>query len=459
VENLALIISIGCNNSETLMHRTYYIATMGCQMNEYDSDYLGRVLQEASYLPAETPERADLVLINTCAVREKAEQKALSFLGRMLSLKKKRPGMVLGIMGCVAQKQGKALLERYADLDLVLGTREIGRFREIIEAMETGRGQVAATELTKNPVPPVLKEGYYKGKFKGSMTIMEGCNNFCTYCVVPYVRGREVSRPPQEIIKEAEYFVKEGVRELTLLGQNVNSYMYYENKPTDFTDLLRMLQDLEGLQRIRFTTSHPKDLSPELLRAFVDLDKLCSHIHLPFQAGSDRVLEAMNRGYNRERYMDLVGKLRGVRKDMAVTSDVMVGFPGETREDFELTLDLIERVEFDGLYSFKYSDREGTRAAGMGHKIPEREKFSRLLELQALQKRMTLKKNREMIGQEVVVLVEGKSRKGNQLTGRTSNNKIVNFIYDSRYIGYFIKVMIADARANSLWGERVVLLQ
>ncbi|MFO7599174.1 MAG: tRNA (N6-isopentenyl adenosine(37)-C2)-methylthiotransferase MiaB [Candidatus Desulfacyla sp.] len=437
------------------MQKTYYIATMGCQMNEYDSDYMGRLLQEACYMPVGVPERADLVVINTCAVREKAEQKAFSLLGRMFSLKQRRPGMILGIMGCVAQKNGKALLERYPDLDLVLGTRELARFKEILKELQKGKIKVAATELSRGTAPAALKEGFFKGRVKGFITIMEGCNNFCTYCVVPYVRGREVSRPPHEIIREAEYLVKEGIKEITLLGQNVNSYLHHEKDVTGFADLLRVLQGTEGLRRIRFTTSHPKDLSPELIRSFSELDKLCSHVHLPFQAGSNRVLDAMNRGYTRETYMELVGKLRRIREDIAVTGDVMVGFPGETREDFHLTLDLIKRVEFDGLYSFKYSDREGTRAAGFANKIPEDEKLGRLSELQELQKSITLKKNREMIGKETVILVEGKSRKGKQLTGRTSNNKIVNFMHDEDLIGHFVKVLIIDSHANSLLGEIV----
>lgn len=426
---------------------------MGCQMNEYDSDYLGQLLRQARYVPVEVPDRADLVLINTCAVREKAEQKAFSFLGRMLSLKQRRPDMILGMTGCVAQKNGKALLARYPDLDLVLGTREVARFTDILEELQKGTSRVAATDLSGSPAPAVLEKGFFKGRVKAYITIMEGCNNFCSYCVVPYVRGREVSRAPDEILAEAEYLVKEGVKEITFLGQNVNSYLHSGKKVTGFVDLLRMLHNTEGLQRIRFTTSHPKDLSAELIRAFGELDRLCSHIHLPFQAGSDRVLKAMNRGYTREMYMDLVGKLRQTRKDMAVTSDVMVGFPGETRGDFLLTLDLIKRVEFDGLYSFKYSDREGTRAAGLGGKIPEDEKLERLSELQELQKGITLKRNREMIGKEAVILVEGQSRKGGQLTGRTSSNKIVNFTHNSEIIGTFIKVTIKKANANSLWGE------
>jgi tRNA-2-methylthio-N6-dimethylallyladenosine synthase len=436
------------------MPRTYYIATMGCQMNEYDSDYVGRLLQEALYRPADAPETADLVLINTCAVREKSEQKAFSLLGRMLSLKKRRPGMTLGMMGCVAQKQGKTLLERYPDLDLVLGTRELNRFSEILKELETDNGGgLAATELSREPAPALLKEGFFKGRVKGFITIMEGCNNFCTYCVVPYVRGREVSRAPHEIMREAQYLGKEGIKEITLLGQNVNSYSHEREEQTGFVDLLRMLNRLEGLRRIRFTTSHPKDLTPELIRAFHEIGKLCSHIHLPFQAGSNRVLKAMNRGYTREKYLDLIEQLRGIRADMAVSSDVMVGFPGETREDFDQTLDMIEKVQFDSLYSFKYSDREGTRAAGFRNKVPEPEKIERLAELQKLQKGITLKRNKAMIGKVMEVLIEGASRKNDQITGRTSNNKIVNFSYNNSAIGCLIKVKIMSACANSLRGE------
>ena len=437
------------------MQRTYYIATMGCQMNEYDSDCVGRLLRQARYFPVEDPGRADLILINTCAVRAKAEQKAFSLLGRMVSLKRRRPGVILGIMGCVAQKQGGFLLEKYPELDLVLGPREQDRFPEILGQLEKGQGRVEATTMRKSTTAPVLCEGFFKGRVKGFITVMEGCNNFCTYCVVPYVRGREVSRPPEDILREAQYLVQEGIKEITLLGQNVNSYIYDHDQSISFTDILRMLNHIDGLQRIRFTTSHPKDLSDDLVQCFADSRKLCSHIHLPFQAGSNRVLKAMNRGYTREKYLDLIGKLRGVRPEMGVTSDVMVGFPGENRKDFDLTLDLIEKVEFDGLYSFKYSDREGTLAANLRHKIPEEEKLNRLSELQLLQKGITLKKNRAMIGHETEILVEGPSRKGDQLTGRTTTNKIVNFDGDSEKIGKIIKVMIKRAYANSLWGEEV----
>jgi tRNA-2-methylthio-N6-dimethylallyladenosine synthase len=282
---------------------------------------------------------------------------------------------------------------------------------------------------------------------------MEGCNNFCSYCIVPYVRGRELSRPPEDILREAEYLVGEGVREITLLGQNVNSYFHYKRQSFLISDIIRMLNQLDGLWRIRFTTSHPKDLSDDLIRCFADCSKLCSHVHLPFQAGSNRILEAMNRGYTRENYMELIRKLREVRPEMAVTADVMVGFPGEARKDFDLTLDLIERVEFDGLYSFKYSDREGTRAADFTGKVREEEKLDRLSELQRLQKSISVKKNGQLIGTHREILVEGLSRKGNQLTGRTSTNKIVNFEGNPEKIGNMVNVTITHAYANSLLGE------
>jgi len=437
------------------LHKSYYIATMGCQMNEYDSESVARMLRQARYFPVEDPAKADLILINTCAVRAKAEQKAFSLLGRMVSLKRRRPELMLGIMGCVAQKHGALLLDKVPELDLVLGPRAVGRFPEILAQVEKGQARVEATTMDKSASAAVLCEGFFKGRVKAFITVMEGCNNFCTYCVVPYVRGREVSRPPEEILKEAEYLVGEGVKEITLLGQNVNSYMYNHDQIISFADILKMLNNIEGLLRIRFTTSHPKDLSDDLIQCFSECEKLCSHIHLPFQAGSNAVLEAMNRRYTREKYMELIAKLRGVRAGMAVTSDVMVGFPGETREDFALTLDLIEKVEFDGLYSFKYSDREGTKAAGLRNKIPEDEKIDRLSQLQDLQKRISVKKNGAMVGKETEILVEGLSKRGGQLTGRTSTHKVVNFNGDFKDIGKLIKVMIKRAHANSLWGEKV----
>jgi tRNA-2-methylthio-N6-dimethylallyladenosine synthase len=427
---------------------------MGCQMNEYDSDYLGQILQNSNYLPTTDPKKADLILINTCTVRAKAEQKAYSLLGRMTALKKRKPHLVVGLTGCLAQQKGASLLEAFPKLDLVLGPREIGGFQEILSKVVNRGERLAATDMDLEPVPPIKRPGYFVGHVKSYVSIMEGCNNFCTYCVVPYVRGKEVSRQPEELIEEVQHLVRQGVKEITLLGQNVNSYFCGGEKAFGFTDLLRALDEVEGLKRIRFTTSHPKDLSDELIHCFGGLEHLCPHIHLPLQAGSNRVLKAMRRGYTREKYLDLIQKLKALRPGIAVTSDMMVGFPGESDSDFKETLDMIRRIEFDNIYSFKYSDREGTLAAKMKGKIPESEKSSRLSALQTLQRAITLKKNRKLVGAIVEILVEGESKRGGQLTGRTGTNKVVNFISNYNSIGNLINVMIKCAYANSLWGER-----
>jgi tRNA-2-methylthio-N6-dimethylallyladenosine synthase len=284
---------------------------------------------------------------------------------------------------------------------------------------------------------------------------MEGCNNFCSYCIVPYVRGEEVSRPSEEIMKEAAHLVSEGVKEVTLLGQNVNSYCSPDNKTYQFPSLLREITRVEGLQRVRFTTSHPKDLSEGLICCFGQLEKLCPHIHLPVQAGSDRILKLMNRKYTREKYLNRIQSLRKVKPDIAITTDIIVGFPGESDDDFNMTLDLLKKIEFDSLFSFKYSDRKGTLAEKMDQKVDEKIKSERLYTLQKLQKSITLKKNRALIGREMDILVEGASKKGDQLTGRTGTNKIVNINSDFSIIGNIIKVIITGASMNSLRGEPV----
>lgn len=429
---------------------------MGCQMNVYDSDLLSQVLETAGFSPVEDAKVADVVIINTCTVRGKPEQKALSLIGRMARFKRNRPGMVLGVSGCLAQQRGAALMERFPAIDFVMGPRELDRFHEILAGGLKGPERIIADRLDPAPPQAPCRPGYFKGTAAGRISIMEGCNNFCSYCVVPYVRGREMSRPPAEIIQEAQYLVSEGVKDITLLGQNVNSYRWgYSGPVTTFADLLKALDALPGLLRIRFTTSHPKDLGPDLVRSFVELEHLSPHIHLPFQAGSDAVLKSMRRGYTRERYLALVESLREVRPDMAITSDVMVGFPGETEEDFERTMDLIERVRFDGLFSFKYSDRPGTPAASMGAKVAETDKSSRLARLQARQKQITLEKNRELEGGTVEVLVEGESRRGGQLTGRTGSNKIVNLKQCGSGLGDLVLVEIKQAFLNSLRGQAV----
>ena len=435
------------------MTRRFYIATMGCQMNEYDADSLGQILMNADFIPTPDPKKADLILINTCTVRAKADQKAFSLLGRMISIKKNRPRIVLGMMGCIAQREGRGLLKKFPDLDLVLGTREVGRILEFLHRIEVLGERVAATNLDLDPGPAPCRNGYFRGRVKGFISIMEGCNNFCSYCIVPYVRGREVSRSPEDIREEAEHLVSQGIKEITLLGQNVNSYRSGPHGNFTFRDLLHLLGPLQGLERIRFTTSHPKDLSDDLIGCFGELNNLCPHIHLPFQAGSNDVLKRMNRKYTRDIYMERVAKLRQLRPDISITSDVMVGFPGETETDFQMTLDLIQKIGFDNLFSFKYSDRKGTMAAKMEGKIDEQEKSRRLTILQALQRDITLVKNRALEGREASVLVEGHSKKGNQLTGRTETNKVVNFNSENNYIGEIVKVKIKIAFVNSLRGE------
>ena len=427
---------------------------MGCQMNEYDSDHLGQLLLEAHYSPSKRPTDADLILINTCAVRAKAEQKAYSLLGRMLALKKKKPSLVLGMVGCIAQQEGSGLRKRFPGLDFVLGTKEIGRIQDVLTGLDTGNDEGASVGLNNGIPPlPVNRPGYFKGRVKGFISIMEGCNNFCSYCIVPYVRGREVSRSSGEVLKEAKYLVSEGVKEVTLLGQNVNSYRCPNSESFRFPSLLRDINRLEGLSRVRFTTSHPKDLSEDLIQCFAQLEKLCPHIHLPVQAGSNRILTLMNRKYTRETYIKRVERLREVRPDIAVTTDVIVGFPGESDEDFNRTLDLLKKIEFDGIFSFRYSDRQRTLAEKMDHKVDEEEKAARLYTLQNFQKAITLKKNKAMVGREFEILVDGYSKKGGQLTGRTGTNKIVNFFCNKNYIGSIIKVKIKEAFLNSLGGE------
>ena len=436
------------------MPRNYYMITMGCQMNEYDSDYLGQALMDSDYIPTDNPKNADLILINTCTVRAKAEQKAFSALGRMVSLKKNKPDLILGLLGCMAQQEGSYLMKRFPELDLVLGTRAISRFKENLKRIERRKEKIVDTDMGLSQAhSPLASDGYFKSRVKSYISVMEGCNNFCSYCVVPYVRGREISRSPEEILKEAEHLISQGVQEITLLGQNVNSYHFWDKKELGFPFLLKRLSMLDGLARIRFTTSHPKDLSDELIHCFGELDNLCPHIHLPFQAGSDKILKLMKRGYTQKRYKERIRKLRQVRPDIAITSDVMVGFPQESEEDFQMTLDLIKEIEFDNLFSFKYSDRKGTLAERMVGKVDEKLKSSRLSILQQLQKDITLKKNKMLEGAEVEILVEGNSKKGGQLTGRTDTNKIVNLSCNFKIINNLVKVKIKHSFTNSLWGE------
>lgn len=433
--------------------RTFYIETMGCQMNEYDSDSLAQSLIQSGSYPVNDPKDANVILINTCTVRAKPEQKAYSLLGRMSSLKRRNPKIILGIVGCLAQQQGANLMTRFPELDLVMGPRELGRIQEVLKHIKADRNKIVATNLEQALFPRTSCQGYFNGRVTGYISIMEGCNNFCSYCIVPFVRGKEISRSPHEILAEVKIMLSEGVKDITLLGQNVNSYFWEESERWDFSCLLFKISKLDGLLRLRFTTSHPKDLSDELIQCFGNIGNICPHIHLPFQAGSNSVLKRMRRGYTRENYLELISKLRDVKPAIAITSDVMVGFPGESEEDFYMTLDLIKQVQFDGLFSFKYSDRAGTLAEKMKDKVEDFEKAKRLKVLQTLQKQITLNKNRAFEGRQVEVLVEGQSKKGEQLTGRTESNKVVNFDWKKNKIGNLVEVTIKHGYLNSLIGE------
>ncbi len=445
--------------------------TIGCQMNVYDSDQIVWRMKSLHYEMTPSLEKADLIIVNTCAIREKAEQKVFSFLGRLAGLKRKRPDLIIAVGGCVAQQEGAKILQRLPHLDLVFGTHAIDRLPDAVQTIASKKCRIVDIRMADQiKEPDFIANGCEAKHVTRFVTIMQGCDNYCTYCVVPYVRGRESSRRPENIIREIRRLVDSGVREVTLLGQNVNSYGKKENLCT-FVELLRRINDMDSLLRIRFTTSHPKDLSSELILAFKDLDKLCHHIHLPIQSGSNRVLKMMNRRYTREIYLEKIDKLRNICPRIAVTTDIIVGFPGETRTDFEKTLELMRTVEFDGLFAFQYSDRPNAAAVRLPGKTSEQEKKERLQEVLALQDYFTTRKNKALKGSVQTVLVEGLSKKQNrvnyadksqrlQWTGRTSTNKIVNFFEsddvnadDKTMMGRLVNVKILRAFSHSLWGK------
>lgn len=432
-----------------------YIETYGCQMNEDDSNRMLRVLENHEYVDCEQADEADLIIVNTCSVREKPELKVYSALGRYRELKEQR-GTIIAVAGCVAQQEGEKLLKRVPFLDLVIGTQAIHLLPEMLRNV-AGKKRVCETGSDPagkylNGSPRVTPE---RG-VKSYVTIMQGCDRFCSYCIVPYVRGRERSRSSRDILEEIKHLAQMGVKEVCLLGQNVNSYGRGGNGEPDFPELLGSINAIEGIRRIRFTTSHPHDLSEKLIGAFSALDKLCEQIHLPFQSGSDRVLSRMNRGYTKASYIEKIFRLKETCRSIAITADVMVGFPGEEEKDFQETLDLIRAVRFDDLFSFKFSVRKGTRAAEFEDQVEDRVKQERLAILQELQREITSQKNLAMEGQRAEVLVEGKSKQDDrELTGRTRSNKPVNFEGHANLVGKLIPVLITKAFPHSLRGERI----
>lgn len=436
-------------------------------MNVYDSGQIRNHLVPLGFESTQDPAEADVIILNTCAIRGKAEQKAFSFLGRLAGLKQRKPELIIGVGGCVAQQEGKRILSKVPHVDLVFGTHAIGRLARNIERISATRCRIVDVRTATEIDPGDFSVGPHShSNASAFVTIMRGCDNYCTYCVVPYVRGRESSRKPEDILQEIKMLVDDGVREVTLLGQNVNSYGQKEGL-CGFAELLTQVNDIRGLSRIRFTTSHPKDLSSELVQAFVKLDKLCHHIHLPVQSGSNRILKRMNRRYTQENYLEKIGALKSSCPDIAVTSDIIVGFPGESDDDFQATLGLLQRMQFDGLFAFAYSDRPNAPAARFDHKVEEDVKKERLQAVLALQEKITQNKNQQLVGTEQEVLVDGPSTGSSpqlagvgQWSGRNSGNKIVHFCHPSGedknkqwLTGRVMNIMIEKAMPHCLWGR------
>ncbi len=436
-----------------------FIRTFGCQMNEYDSEKMADVLHAAKGVElTQTPDDADIILFNTCSVREKAQEKVFSDLGRVQHLKRQNPDLVIGVGGCVASQEGEAIVRRAPYVDVVFGPQTLHRLPELIDRRRaTGQSQVDISfpEIEKfDAMPPARVDGP-----AAFVSIMEGCSKYCSFCVVPYTRGAEVSRPFDDVLVEIADLADQGVREVTLLGQNVNAYRGpagAHGEIADFAMLLDYVHDIPGIERIRYTTSHPKEMTARLIEAHGRLPKLVPFLHLPVQAGSDRVLAAMKRGYTALEYKSIIRRLRAARPDMTLSSDFIVGFPGETEADFQKTLDLVRHVGFDQSFSFVYSRRPGTPAADLPDDTPEAEKLDRLHRLQALINDQAAAISRSMVGGVQRLLVEGPSKKApRDMKGRTENNRIVNFAGQPRLIGRMVDVRITEALANTLRGEIV----
>lgn len=435
--------------------------TYGCQQNENDTERIRGILEECGFGFTDEPEKADIIIYNTCAVRENAEQKVFGRLGILKHMKETRRDLIVGLCGCMIQ-QGhitETIKEKYPHVNLIFGTHTLHRLPELLWDVLSKRKRVIDIEDSDGYIAegiPVKREN----DSKAWVSVMYGCNNFCTYCIVPYVRGRERSRKSENILSEIKELVKSGVTEITLLGQNVNSYGKDLDENIDFSDLLRMVNEIDGLSRIRFVTSHPKDFSDKLIDTMAECDKVCKQLHLPFQAGNDRVLKEMNRGYTKAEYLDKIARLKAKIPDIALSTDVIVGFPTETNEDFRDTIDVLKTVEFDNIFSFIYSRREGTPAAKLDFVLSEDEIHKNFNELLEVQNEISLKKNVAFEGKTVEVLVDGTSKTDScMLSGRMDNTKIVNFPGDPGLEGKYVKVKITKAHTWSLNGELTDKLQ
>lgn len=438
--------------------RKTFIRSFGCQMNDADSEVMVRLLEREGYGKIDSPEGADVIILNTCSVRQHAEDRALGYLASLKRVRKENPSTVFVLAGCVAQRLKSKIFEKTPFVNIVLGTDNILELPKLIKmAIKKPRERFLATEV-KGDLPK-LAEGFWSSssygcarssELTGQVTIMRGCDNFCSYCIVPYVRGREKSKPVSDIVSEVEQKGAGGCKEIMLLGQNVNSY---RSNSSDFADLLRKVEKVNGLERIRFMTSHPKDVSEKLINTIRDSSKICEHLHLPAQSGSNRILEGMNRGYTREQYLELIDKIKREIPKISITTDLMVGFPGEKKEDFEDTLRLVEDVEFDAAFTFKYSTRPGTEAAKEKDDVPLETKKKRLAELNELCEKMVLEKNRRLMGKVEEVMVERFAPREKKLVGRTRGNKRVFFSGDGKDIGELLPVEIEEAYTWSLVGR------
>jgi tRNA-2-methylthio-N6-dimethylallyladenosine synthase len=435
----------------------YHVSTFGCQMNAHDSEKLKGILEQIGYIPTEVEKEADFVIYNTCCVRENAEQKVYGRLGSLKNNKKRNPNMLIALCGCMMQQDTviSEIRKTYKHVDILFGTHNLYKLAELIQTrLDTGKMVIDIWENHKEIVEDL--PSIRKFSFKSSVNIMFGCNNFCTYCIVPYVRGRERSRKPEDIISEIKELVADGVVEITLLGQNVNSYGKNLDNPITFAKLIQEIEQIEGLERIRFMTSHPKDLSDELIEVIRTSKKLCNHIHLPFQSGSTNLLNKMNRKYTKEQYLELVRKIKEARPDVALTTDIIVGFPGETEEDFLDTVDVVKQVEFDNAFTFIYSIRTGTPAATMEEQVPEevtKDRFNRLLEVL---NEIAYKKSVEKVSGTYDVLVEHVNRQNDNLvSGRLGSNNLVHFEGSKDLIGKIVPVKITSAKSYYLLGEHV----
>ncbi|MCC3868444.1 tRNA (N6-isopentenyl adenosine(37)-C2)-methylthiotransferase MiaB [Terrisporobacter mayombei] len=436
----------------------YMITTFGCQMNEHDSEKLAAMLEAMGYEPTLMTNDCDLIIYNTCAVRENAELKVYGNLGHLKLAKRKNPDLKIAVCGCMMQQPHvvKEIKSKYKHVDLVFGTHNLYKFPELLtETMDSHTTLVDVWDVDGEVVEGLRSSR--KFELKAFVNIMYGCNNFCTYCIVPYTRGRERSRTPQDIINEIKELVANGTKEITLLGQNVDSYGKTLEEPIAFAKLLRMTNEIEGLERIRFMTSHPKDISDEVIYAMRDYDKVCEFLHLPVQCGSSKLLKKMNRHYTKEDYLRIIEKAKTEIPDIALSTDLMIGFPGETEEDLLDTIDVVEKVKYDNAFTFIYSKREGTPAAKMEDQIPEDVKHERFNKVLAKVNEILADLNKEYIGKTVEVLIEGKSKTDDtKFTGRTRQNKLVNFSVknpEENLLGKLMNVKINSATTFSLAGE------